>query len=58
MLLTNKRYLTVGGIVLLLAGIIGATAVTLDQGQASDQSRPGDHFEAIVCEPIVIDAPP
>jgi hypothetical protein len=74
MLLTNKRYLTVGGIVLLLAGIMAATAliskgpdpvtvpeetaihVTLDQGLASDQSRPGDHFEATVSEPIVIDA--
>src|SRR5260370_25417078 len=32
-----------------------AIHVTLDQGLASDQSRPGDHFEATVSEPIVID---
>jgi hypothetical protein len=29
--------------------------VTLDQGLASDQNRAGDHFEATVSEPIVID---
>jgi hypothetical protein len=29
--------------------------VTLDQALASDQSRPGDHFEASVVEPIVAD---
>jgi hypothetical protein len=32
-----------------------AIRVTLDQGLASDQSRPGDHFQATVFEPIVID---
>src|SRR6516225_8023757 len=32
-----------------------AIHVILDQGLASDQSRPGDHFEATVSEPIVID---
>jgi hypothetical protein len=32
-----------------------AIAVTLDQGLASDQSRPGDHFEATVSAPVVID---
>jgi hypothetical protein len=32
-----------------------AIAVTLDQGLASDQNRPGDHFEATVSVPIVID---
>ena len=29
--------------------------VTLDQAIASDQSRPGDHFEARVSEPVIID---
>ena len=29
--------------------------VTLDQGLASDQSRPGDHFEATVSQPVLID---
>lgn len=28
--------------------------VTLDQAVASDQSRPGDHFEATVSEPVII----
>ena len=73
MLLTKNRYIMFGGVLLLLAGIIAATAaisgrhdpvtvpeqtaihVTLDQGLASDQSRPGDHFETTVSEPIVID---
>jgi hypothetical protein len=32
-----------------------AIHVTLDQALASNQSRPGDHFEATVAEPIVID---
>jgi len=32
-----------------------AIHVTLDQALASDQSRPGDHFEATISEPIVID---
>ncbi len=32
-----------------------AIAVTLDQGLASDQNRPGDHFEATVSAPVVID---
>jgi hypothetical protein len=32
-----------------------AIHVTLAQSLASDQSRPGDHFEATVSEPIVID---
>jgi hypothetical protein len=72
MRLTKNRYILFGGVVSLLAGIIGVTAaisgrhdpvtvpeqtaihVTLDQGLASDQSRPGDHFEATVSEPIVI----
>jgi hypothetical protein len=31
-----------------------AIHVTLDQALASDQSRPGDHFEATVSEPVVI----
>jgi len=29
--------------------------VTLDQALASDQSKPGDHFEATVSEPVIID---
>ncbi len=29
--------------------------VTLDQALASDQSRPGEHFEATVSEPVLID---
>jgi len=29
--------------------------VTLDQAIASDQSRPGDHFEVTVSEPVIID---
>lgn len=29
--------------------------VTLDQGVASDESRPGDHFEATVSEPVIVD---
>jgi hypothetical protein len=29
--------------------------VTLDQAVASDENRPGDHFEATVSEPVVID---
>ncbi|HEX4542397.1 MAG TPA: hypothetical protein VH114_04450 [Candidatus Acidoferrum sp.] len=29
--------------------------VTLDQAVASDQSRPGDHFEATVSEPVMIE---
>lgn len=32
-----------------------AIHVTLDQAIASDQSRPGDRFEATVSEPVVID---
>src|SRR5258708_22690452 len=28
--------------------------VTLDQARASNQSRPGDHFEATVSKPIII----
>jgi len=28
--------------------------VTLDQALASDQSRPGDHFDATISEPIVV----
>jgi hypothetical protein len=73
MLLPKNRSLTVGVVLLLLAGIIAGTAavsrgpdpvtvpeqtaihVTLDQGLASNHSRPGDHFEATVSEPIVID---
>lgn len=37
--------------------IPGETAlhVTLDQALSSDQSRPGDHFEATVSQPIVFD---
>ena len=72
-ILPKNRYLAVGGVLLLLAGILAATAaissrpdpvtvpeqtairVTLDQGLASNQSRPGDHFAATVSEPIVID---
>jgi hypothetical protein len=73
MLLTKNRYIMFGGVLLLLTGIIVATAaisrrpdpvtipeetaihVTLDQGLASDQSRPGDHFEATVSAPLIID---
>jgi hypothetical protein len=29
--------------------------VTLDQALASNQSRPGDHFDATVSEPVVVD---
>ena len=29
--------------------------VTLDQAVASDRNRPGDHFEATVSEPVIID---
>jgi hypothetical protein len=29
--------------------------VTLEQGLASDQNRPGDHFEATVSQPVLID---
>jgi hypothetical protein len=29
--------------------------VTLDQALATDQSKPGDHFDATVSEPVVID---
>jgi hypothetical protein len=32
-----------------------AIHVTLDQALASNQSRPGDHFQATVAEPIMID---
>jgi len=32
-----------------------AIHVTLDQAVSSDDSRPGDHFEATVSEPVVID---
>ena len=32
-----------------------AIHVRLDQAVASDQNRPGDHFEATVSEPVVID---
>jgi len=32
-----------------------AIHVTLDQAVASNQSRPGDHFDATVAEPVVVD---
>ena len=32
-----------------------AIRVTLDQALASDQSKPGDHFDATVSEPVVVD---
>jgi hypothetical protein len=32
-----------------------AIAVTLDQALSSKQNRPGDHFEATVSEPVVLD---
>ena len=32
-----------------------AIRVTLDQALASDQSRPGDHFDATVSEPVIVD---
>ncbi len=32
-----------------------AIHVTLDQGLATDENRPGDHFEATVSEPVIID---
>lgn len=72
MRLPKNRYIVFGGVLLLLAGIIAATAaissrpdpvtvpeetalhVTLDQRLASDQNHAGDHFEATVSEPVVI----
>jgi hypothetical protein len=67
----NKRIMVAGGALLLLAGIIAATAelsddpvtlpdetqihVRLDQGLSSDQSRSGDHFEATISQPVMID---
>ncbi|HEY6385161.1 MAG TPA: hypothetical protein VIX91_05710 [Candidatus Acidoferrum sp.] len=58
--------LSLGGIIAAAAAISGRPkpvtvpeqtpiAVTLDQGLASDKNRPGDHFEAKVSAPIVID---
>ena len=32
-----------------------AIHVTLEQALASNQSRPGDHFEATVSEPVIVD---
>src|SRR5258708_13201427 len=32
-----------------------AIHVTLDQALASNQSRPGDHFEATVSQPVIMD---
>ena len=32
-----------------------ALRVSLDQGISSNQSRPGDHFEATVVDPVVVD---
>jgi len=32
-----------------------AIHITLDQAVSSDQNRPGDHFEATVSEPVVVD---
>jgi hypothetical protein len=32
-----------------------AIHVTLDQALATDQSKPGDHFDATVSEPVIID---
>ena len=32
-----------------------AIHVTLDQAIASDQNKPGDHFEATVSEPVIVD---
>lgn len=32
-----------------------AIHVTLDQAVASDENRPGDHFEARISEPVVVD---
>ncbi len=31
-----------------------AIHVTLDQGISSNQNRPGDHFEATISEPVVL----
>lgn len=73
MTLTKRKYLMVGGSVLLVVALSVAAAtlpkrseavtlpettaihVTLDQALASDQNRPGDHFQATVSEPVVID---
>ena len=73
MIVGNRRLLLAGGVLLLFAAIITATAVlsnrqdpvtlpddtqihiTLDQGLSSDQSRPGDRFEATVSQPVLID---
>ncbi len=71
--LTKRRYLMLGGSV-LLAAVLGLAAtrssnrsdpmtvpeltaihVTLDQAVTSNQNRPGDHFEATVARPVVID---
>jgi len=70
--LTKRRYVLLGGPLLLAAVLVMAAAarpnrsdpmtvpehttihVTLDQALASNQSRPGDHFDASVSEPIVI----
>jgi hypothetical protein len=58
--------LSLGGIIAAAAAIsrrpkpvtvpeLTPIAVTLDQGLASDMNRPGDHFEATVSAPVVID---
>jgi hypothetical protein len=73
MMIRNNKVLLASGALLLLAGVITATAelsrrdkpvtlpsetqirVTLDQGLSSNQSRAGDHFEATVSRPVLVD---
>jgi hypothetical protein len=70
--LSRRKYILLGGSVLLVAGLALAASlrlnghdpvtlpnetaihITLNQTLASDQSRPGDHFEATISEPIVV----
>lgn len=73
MIKVKRKYLLMGGGLLLLAGLLTATAalsdrhhpvtvpdetlihVTLDQGISSDRAQPGEHFEATISEPVLID---
>lgn len=71
MLLRQRKYIVLGGLGLLIAGLavaatlnVPAAAVTVPQETAlhitlnhtlaSNQSRPGDHFEANLAQPIVV----
>jgi hypothetical protein len=67
----NYLLLSGAGLLIVLLGVAAATLprhsdtttvplgtpihVTLDQAISSDQNRPGEHFEATVSEPVVID---